>query len=89
MSEEKITNTLSPVAERILEAVANEIRGEVIPRHKINKISPSFPFSHRTLANRDSAGTGCKETLIIGNRMFYTKAGILDMLRSDLAKAKG
>lgn len=88
-NQEQTPQTLSPIAERMIEAVNQELKGDTFPRHKINKLSPSFPYSHRTLANRDSLGTGCKETLTIGGRVFYTKSGILEMLRRDLAKAKG
>lgn len=79
---------LSPIAEKLLRAVDDEIKGDVIARHKLNKLSPSFPYSYRTLANRDCIGTGVKEFIMIGGRRFYIKNSLLEMLRDDLTKSK-
>jgi hypothetical protein len=45
------------IIEQLLAAIDTEIKGEFIQRCKINEISPSFPYDHRTMANRDSLGT--------------------------------
>lgn len=80
---------LSPVAEKLIETVAAEIKGDVIARHKLNNISPSFPYNHRTMANRDSKKLGPAEFLIVGGRRFYTKKSLLDFLRADLERSAG
>jgi hypothetical protein len=67
-----------------LEAVDAEIKGAVLARHKLNKISPSFPLDHRSLANRDCLGLGVKGAVTIGGRVFYSKIALLDMLRAYL-----
>jgi len=85
---ETTPTALSPIAEKLLQAVADEIKGDVIARHKINKLSPSFPYHHRTMANRDCLGTGVKEFITVGGRRFYLTKSLLDMLRADLSKTK-
>ncbi|HQP25020.1 MAG TPA: hypothetical protein PLP16_07630 [Smithellaceae bacterium] len=74
------------VNQQLIDAVDRELQGAIIPRHKINKLSPSFPWSYRTLANRDSLGTGPKEATSINDRVFYPKAAILDFLKNELNK---
>jgi len=56
------------------------------PRHRINQASPSFPYNHRTMANRDSLGTGPKDQINVGKHKFYGNLSILAMLCEDLSK---
>ncbi|ABC76492.1 hypothetical cytosolic protein [Syntrophus aciditrophicus SB] len=79
---------LSDVALMLIEAVAAELGNpdSFTARHKINEISKSFPYHHRTLANRDSLGTGPKEHINIGKYKFYRNLSILEMLCKDLCK---
>jgi hypothetical protein len=86
VSIETPATTLSPVAEKLIEAVAAEIKGDVIARHKLNNTSPSFPYNHRTMANKDSKKQGPAEFLIVGGRCFYTKKSLLNFLRVDLER---
>jgi len=76
---------LSPVAEKLIAAVEAEL-GSIgfTARNKINDFSKTFPYDHRTLANRDVLGTGPKEKILIGKRIFYSNESILEMLREDL-----
>lgn len=74
------------IKEELLAAVAAEIKGEFVQRHKINDISPSFPYHHRTLANRESLGTGPKEAFMVGKHKMYAKSALLQMLRDDLSR---
>jgi len=79
---------LPPVAIKLIEAVASDLGDPngFTPRHKLNQKSPSFPYNHRTIANRDSLGTGPKERLLIGKYMFHRNLSILEMLCEDLSK---
>ncbi|OPY81309.1 MAG: hypothetical protein A4E70_01327 [Syntrophus sp. PtaU1.Bin005] len=79
---------LSDVALMLIEAVAAELGNpdSFTARHKINKGSKSFPYNHRTLANRDSLGTGPKDHINIGKYKFYRNLSILEMLCKDLSK---
>lgn len=79
---------LSAIAEELIRAVENEIKAEVFPRHAINKLSPSFPYNHRTLANRDAQKSGVSDFLMLGGRRLITKKGVLDFLRAELSRAK-
>ncbi len=80
------SHELSAIAEKLIQAVENEIKAEIFPRHTINKLSPSFPYNHRTLANRDALNTGISEFLMLGGRRFITKKSTIDFLRRELAK---
>jgi hypothetical protein len=84
------TPQLSPLAEMLIRAVDKEIVPEVFARHNINKLSPSFPYNHRTMANRDSSKKDdvvrVKNTTVIGGRPYYSKQSLLAMLREDLAR---
>jgi len=82
----KDAGRLSHVAEEMIKAVEDELGSGFTARHKINEASRSFPYNHRTMANRDSLGTGPKEKLLIGKYVFYSNASILDMLCEDLSK---
>ena len=77
VSIETPATTLSPVAEKLI---------DVIARHKLNNTSPSFPYNHRTMANKDSKKQGPAEFLIVGGRCFYTKKSLLNFLRVDLER---
>lgn len=79
---------LSPVAIKLVEAVAPELGNPdgFTPRHKLNQISPSFPYNHRTMANRDSLGTGPKDQINVGKHKFYRNLSILEILCKDLSK---
>ena len=70
--------------EKLIEAVRQELKGEFIQRHKVNILSPSFPYDYRTLANCDCLGTGPAETLMCGGRMLYAKDSLLAWLRARL-----
>jgi hypothetical protein len=74
------------VREQLLAAIDTEIKGEFVPRSKINELSPSFPYNHRTLANRDSLHTGVIGAFMVGKRIIYPKAALLEMLREDLSR---
>jgi len=82
----KETRDLSPVAEKLIASVKTELGDGFTARHKINTLSPSFPYNHRTLANRDSLGTGPAEKIFIGKHIFYSNQSILEMLIDDLSK---
>lgn len=71
--------------EQLIAAVDSELKSEFPQRHKLNKESPSFPYNHRTMANRDSLGTGPKEAFMVGKHKIYRKAALLEMLRADLS----
>lgn len=73
------------IREQLISAIATEIKGEFVQRHKLNLISPSFPYNHRTMANRDSLKTGPAGAFTIGKHKFYRKTALLEMLRSDLS----
>lgn len=78
---------LSDVAIKLISAVESEIGSTgFTPRHAINRKSSSFPYDHRTLANRDSLGTGPREKILIGKHIFYSNLSLLDMLCEDLSK---
>lgn len=78
---------LSDIAVKLISAVESEIGSTGFsPRHKINKISPSFPYDHRTMANRDSLGTGPKEKILVGKHIFHGNLSLLEMLCMDLSK---
>ena len=87
-STESTPHKLSPIAEKLIEAVAAEIKGDVVARHKLNIVSPSFPLNHRSMANRDAIpGQGVKEFIMVGGRRFYSKSSLLEMLRTYLSKS--
>jgi len=73
------------IREQLIAAIDAEIKGEFVQRHKLNEISPSFPYHHRTMANRDSLKTGPAGAFTIGKHKVYRKAALLNMLRSDLS----
>lgn len=75
---------LSPISEQLITAVDSEIKSNVVARHKLNSISPSFPYNHRTMANKDSKKLGPTESFMVGGKRFYTKKALLNFLRSDL-----
>lgn len=84
---------LSPVAQKLIDAVTNELKGEIVPRHKINKLSPSFPFNHRTMANKDSlkidgVSTGVKEFIMVGGRRHYVRSSLIAWMRAVLSKSQ-
>ncbi len=83
---------LSPAARLILKAVDDELP-EVFQRQHLNKLSPSFPWNFRTLANRDSlarrrTGQPLIQQTQIDGRTFYIKASFMDVLRAELTKEK-
>jgi len=85
-------NRLSPAAEQILEAVDRELPA-IIPRHKINKLSPSCPLDHRTWANKDSlarklTGQPLVEQTEMAGRIFYLKPSFMQALKNELSKVK-
>jgi len=71
--------------EKVVRAIEKELP-EVFPRHKINKLSPSFPWAKGTMQNRDSDGSGVKEKFMIGKHVFYTRDSTLDLVRKELSK---
>jgi hypothetical protein len=73
------------MAQAVIDAVDRELAAEIIPRHRINELSPSWPWHFRTMANRDSKKTSKIETIMIGGRQFYKKTSMLDFLRRELA----
>lgn len=77
---------LNPIAEKLIAAVEAELGDGFTARHKINRVSKSFPYNHRTMANRDSLGTGPKDKIMVGKHMFYSNLSVLEMLREDLSK---
>ena len=82
----KGADQLSPVAEKLIAAVEAELGPGFTARHKINQVSKSFPYLHRTMANRDALGTGPKEKILIGKHIFYSNPSVLEMLRVDLSR---
>lgn len=85
---ESTPKPLSPIAEMLIQVVDGELKGDIIPRHKLNILSPSFPYSHRTMSNRDSLKTGVREFIVFRGRRFYVKRSLLKMLREDLSEVK-
>lgn len=83
--------SLPAVAKMLIIAVSAEIGNPTAftPRHKINEVSKSFPYNHRTLANRDSEGTGPTEKILIGKHVFHRNLSLLEMLCKDLSKHGG
>jgi hypothetical protein len=79
---------LSPVAVKLLVAVASELGNPdgFTARHRLNQKCPSFPLNHRTLANRDSLGTGPKEKILVGKQVFYRNYAILEALCRELSR---
>ena len=75
----------SQLIDRIIEAAEEELP-KVVPRHKINKLSPSWPYSKGTMQNRDCDGTGVKERFMIGKHVFYLREQCLEFLRDELSK---
>ncbi len=73
------------IREQLIAAIDAEIKGEFVQRHKLNELSPSFPYHHRTMANRDSLKTGPRDAFSVGKHKVYRKAALLEMLRSDLS----
>jgi len=84
---ESTPKALSPIAEKLMATIESEIKTDVIARHKINIISPSFPLGHRTMANRDALKIGPKEFQLISGKIYYTKSSLLENLRTYLAKS--
>lgn len=83
--EEKMElKDLPGVAQKLLAAVDREITTEFFPRVALNTISPSFPWHHRTIANRMSRGTGPRESILVGKKRFISKVSLLEMLADDL-----
>lgn len=82
-----LTKTKIPVEmrEKLIAAIAAEINAEFVPRHEINERSPSFPYDHRTMANRDSMGTGPQGSFTVGKHKMYHTPRLIEMLRSDLS----
>jgi hypothetical protein len=83
---DKEASRLSPIAEKLIAAVEAELGDGFTARHKINQAAKSFPYNHRTMANRDALKTGPKEKILIGKHIFYNNQSVLDMLRADLSK---
>lgn len=78
---------LSDVAIKLISAVESEIGSTgFTPRHTINRKSSSFPYDHRTMANRDSLRTGPNEKILIGKHIFYSNLSLLEMLCEDLSE---
>lgn len=75
----------SQLIEKVIAAIEKELP-EVFPRHKINKLSPSFPWAKGTMQNRDCDGNGVKEKFTIGKHVFYTRASTLALVREELSK---
>lgn len=73
------------VIEQVIEAVGKEMPS-LVPRHKINKLSPSWPYSKGTMQNRDCDGSGVKERFMIGKHVFYFREKCLEFLRNELSK---
>lgn len=78
---------LSPIAQKLIEAVEAELGPGFTARHEVNQKSPSYPYKHRTIANRDSLGTGPKEKILIGKHVFYSNSSLVAMLREDMGGA--
>lgn len=72
------------LVEKLISAIDSELKGDMIPRHKINELSPSFPWGYRTVANWDSLGVGVKESLAAGKYRLYVKSSLLDLVRRRL-----
>jgi hypothetical protein len=72
------------LVERLISAIDTELKGDMILRHKINELSPSFPWNHRTLANWESAGIGVQESLAAGKFRLYSKSSLLQLVRRRL-----
>lgn len=87
--EEKKQSTKTKIPEEVIkqliDAIDSELKGEFVLRHKLNELSPSFPYKHRTMANRDSLKTGPKGAFQVGKHIVYPKNSILQMLRDDLS----
>ena len=75
----------SQIIEKVIEAVGQEL-SSIVPRHKINKQSPSWPYSKGTMQNRDSDGSGVKERFMVGKHVFYFREKCLEFLRDELSK---
>ncbi len=78
---------LPDVARKLVIAVANDLGDPngFTARHRLNTVSKSFPYNHRTIANRDSLGTGPQEKILVGNHMLHRNLSILEMLCEDLS----
>lgn len=70
--------------EQLIAAIDSELKGEFIQRHLINKISPSFPWNHRTLSNWDSQKIGVEGAFRVGKYMIYPKPSLMNLLRNRL-----
>jgi hypothetical protein len=70
--------------EKLIGAIDGELKGEMILRHRINELSPSFPWNYRTLANWDSLGIGVEESLPAGKYRLYVKSSLLNLVRRRL-----
>jgi len=79
---------LSGVGRKLISAIAGELGGpdSFTARHRINEISPSFPYSFRTLANRDAQGIGPDTKIMMGRFIMYNNLSLLEMLCKDLMK---
>ena len=82
---------LPDVARKLVIAVANDLGDPngFTARHRLNTVSKSFPYCNRTIANRDSEGTGPTEKILIGKHMFHRNLSLLEMLCRDLSKQGG
>lgn len=74
------TQQLHPLVEQLIRAVDREILADVFPRHKINILSPSCPYDHRTIANQYHS----EDKIVIGGRVYLSKASFLKFLRQKL-----
>jgi len=69
-----------PLVEQVIHAVDREIKADVFARHKINILSPSCPYDHRTIANQYHS----EDKILIGGRVYLSKASFLKFLRQKL-----
>lgn len=75
----------SQLIEKIIEAVEKELPS-IVPRHKINKLSPSWPYSKGTMQNRDCEKSGVKGKFMVGKHVFYLREKCTEFLRDELSK---
>jgi len=76
----EVTQQSHPLVEQLIHAVDREIIPEVFPRHKLNILSPSCPYDHRTIANQYHS----EDKILIGGRVYLSKASFLKFLRRKL-----
>lgn len=81
---------LSDTGIKLITAIAGEIGGPkvFVQRNKINTVSKSFPYDHRTMANRDVLKTGPTEKILVGKHILYGGLSLLEMLCKDLMKKR-